>query len=552
MGMTEFESADRGWLDERLRAAGLDPSQVVRIGSPRRPALQRENPWEAEVELADARKILGAASGSGAEAGRLIFVADVDEDPMARIQAGVELARAAVEQGFDVLLVDADLRQVGLSRWLPESDLDTEGLVDVLQYGASVAAARRPGPTNGIEILGIGSYRPDGVEVFNSEDVWRLVAQLKTAAALVIVIGGALVGAGRFHPMLDEADTVVLTTHRDPGAGGSLAAFLEYLAGLQLPIAGTYLWAGPDESERIVDDALLERSRVMPPAQSAFPRRSDSRRMEPNSEAGGAKAMPKDDRPDEPVAEATRVRVETERIDARSGGGTSPVVRGMMIAVGVVIIGFVGWWFLTWRSAGPERPRVGPPQEPPVVAAAGPASTGSDSAAVDVAVSAGELAAPTPEAGAPTTPPASGSEPESESEPQDTPVQPTRTQTVETSREVEGLLAEPVETDRELAERAAPPENAVPVDPFEAGLRRQADGGWSLHWFSFADSVEAVQQARALGREGYATAVRGADIKGKRWYRVLVGNFASREEATGFRAQAQQKFDVDWVGVVRH
>jgi cell division protein FtsN len=45
--------------------------------------------------------------------------------------------------------------------------------------------------------------------------------------------------------------------------------------------------------------------------------------------------------------------------------------------------------------------------------------------------------------------------------------------------------------------------------------------------------------------------VREATIKGDRWYRVVVGQFDSKTEAAKYRTRAQEKFRVDWVGVVR-
>jgi cell division septation protein DedD len=288
-----------------------------------------------------------------------------------------------------------------------------------------------------------------------------------------------------------------------------------------------------------VDDALLERSRLMPPAQAAFPGRGAVDQAEELPESGASEVVreEKPPEPEETPAAQTRVRVETERVRRSERDGTSPVVRGMLIAVVVLIVGFAGWWFLTWRSAGPETPRVTPPAQRPIASGNSGQADSLDSGAAMPAASPTELAQSTPAAD-----PDAVEESVVENEEPASPV--------ETSRDVEGLMAEPVENDPGMARQAEPEPPAQ--DPFEEGLHRVAASGWSLHWFSFVDSLEAVRSAEKIGREGYATTVRGANVKGKRWYRVLVGNFDSREAATKYRSRAQDKFGVDWVGVAKH
>lgn len=550
------DSGASAWLDEVLRQAGIDPARLARVQSDRRPVIERSNPWGHGEGVEESAVILDAALGRRGKAGDLVFVTDMDEDPIARVQAAVQLARAAVGRGADVLLVDADIRHVGLSRWLPDRDLDAEGLVDVLQYGASIGAARRPSQIEGIDVLGIGSYRPDLSGIFGADDARRLQAQLRASAQLAIVVGPARLADGSFHPLLRGVDAVALSMHADRSLAEPLAEFLGYLSERQLPLAGVFLWAGPGDADRFVDDALLERSRVLPPAnpKSPFPARKPAE-PDPAPEAGpsGASSPPSADPapggatssgPVEAEA-ASSVRMYTERGRHRSAGGTSQGLRLVMVVVAIGIVGFLAWWGLTWRSVEPTRPRVQPPARPPAVARQQPSSA----APADTA----EVASPEPAGTAGEEPVGGG---EAAKEPQATAAGDTSPPPVETSRDVDGLLSEPVESaPLEPAPAEATPEEApagAPAtgDPFEEGLRR-AGGGWGLHLFSFTDSLEAAAEADRLEAEGYATAVRGADIKGRHWYRVLVGDFADRGEAGRYREAAQEKFHVDWVGVVK-
>jgi cell division septation protein DedD len=561
--MDQHAGGTQAWFDEVLRRSGIDAASVIRADSPRRPAVQRSNPWEETDGIEAAAQILGSARGPGNEAGHMIFVTDVEEDPVARVQAAVQIGRAAVGQGLDVLMIDADVRQVGLSRWLPDRDLDSEGLVDVLQYGASVAVARRSSVVDGIDVLGIGSYRPEASSVFESDDLRRLCVQVRSSAGLVVVVGAARLTEGQFHPLIGEADSVAVSMHLDRELAAPLGEFLEYVVGLKMPVAGMFLWAGPDDAEQFVDDALLERSRVLPRADvdSPFPRRGSSMPDPPEVESGpgfldvfGEEVAvtvplpPVDaetvDRPViEPVIESadppdigpTSVRIKTERVSPGSRsklegskrGGSSGAIRGIMAVVGVAIVGFAAWWAFTWQNAGPTRPRVQPPERPVVAAQmteSDEPDTTLDSATLSPPGAAGSTSAGDGPADAGT-----GEE-------------------VETSRDVDGLLAEPVENGPGLTqpEREEP---AARIDPFETAMRRRGRSGWALHLFSFPDSMEAVTDSRRLRSDGYAVTIHGAKIKGRRWYRVLVGTFDTRGEAARYRVQAQEKFGVDWVGV---
>jgi cell division septation protein DedD len=533
------------WFEEALTGAGVDPDAFAEVFSARRPVVERNNPWKDPEGIGDAGPIVESAVGRDDPAGRILFVTDVEDDPIARVQAAVQLSRAAVARGLDVLLVDADIRHVGLSRWLPDRDLDAEGLVDVLQYGASVAAVRRRSEIDGIDLLGVGSYRPDAAGVFGEEDLRRLYAQLRVSAGLVVVVGPARLDERHFHPMVGQADAVILSMHMDNSLAGPLAAFL---GALEPPLVGAFTWAGPDDHERFVDDALLERSRALPRAsdESPFPGRGSGATEEVQSEVPAASPeltpVPEDPElvvasapPDDEGPQSVRIRTERPRPGRR---GSSGVVRFAFIAVVVVIVGFVGWWVLTWQSVEPtqrppQRPESGSSVEQPVAEAT---PTRQEAGADPVGSSAGE--AEIDEDGI-----ASGDGPSAEPDVAE-PGPSGEPEVVETSRDADELLDQPVES---AVEDVPTP---VAQDPFEAGLAR-AGSGWGLHLLSSTEGAEASAAQARYERQGYSAVVREATVKGRLWYRVIVGDFATKAEASGFREQAQEKFRVDWVGVVK-
>lgn len=554
----ERNEGERNWLEELLSGAGIDPSRLACAQSSRRPVVERNNPWQDADGIEEASRILGAARGGGKNPAQILVVTDIDDDPIARVQAAVQLARAALARGTDVLLVDADIRHVGLSRWLQDRDLDSEGLVDVLQYGASVAAARRASSLDGIDVLGVGSYRPDVGSIFTEDDLRRLHAQLRSSANLVIVVAPAYLADGRFQPMLREADSVVLSMHLDRGLSDSLGELLAHLGQCELPLGGVFLWAGPDDSERFVDDALLERSRVLPRMEAASP--FPGRRPEPGEpvaeEESGSHAtapIPAAHEPDEPdpVDEGpSSVRISTERPRpgarrARSGSASSGLVRTVMSVIALGLVAFIVWWAVTWKSVEPTRPRIQPPDRPD---ASGPVAAGG---AVDADVDTAKVAAALP-GGGPEAPSDADPAPAGEETAEDATMAGVGrgTDAVQTSRDVEGILAAPVENAPGLAVEDDPVSGPV-ADPFEAGLRRQDGGDWALHLSSFTTEAEANAERAGLERQGYSAVVRPAVVKGRQWYRVLVGRFDTRAAAAEFREKAQEKFRSDWVGVVK-
>jgi cell division protein FtsN len=231
------------------------------------------------------------------------------------------------------------------------------------------------------------------------------------------------------------------------------------------------------------------------------------------------------------------VPVHTERTPKTRRGSreSSPLVRTAFVVIAIGVVGFVAWWALTWRSVEPTRPRVQPPQRSePVAATETGGEIATDSTLIADSAPGTEMSS-AGEAGAQTVAGPSGTGDESSEQP------------VQTSRDVDGLLSEPVETAPAVADEVPDQPGA---DPFEAALRRTGDGGWGLHLSSFVSATDAEADRAKLVSRGYSAVVREATIKGQKWYRVVVGYFNTRAAAGEFVEAAQEKFRLDWVGVV--
>ncbi len=69
-------------------------------------------------------------------------------------------------------------------------------------------------------------------------------------------------------------------------------------------------------------------------------------------------------------------------------------------------------------------------------------------------------------------------------------------------------------------------------------------GKFTVQVASFADEGEAQKIASDLKTKGYSAFYIPAEVKGKTWYRVSVGQFATQKEATSYRAELLDKVKV--------
>ena len=538
------ESRDDHWLDDRLRDLEGDGPGFTVVNSPLRPVVERGNPWKVDVRHHELKAFVEALRPVEDGRATLAVVTDVEEDPVARVQTAVLAAQRVREKGKSVLLVDADVRHVGLSRWLSDRELDAEGLVDVLQYGASVSAVRRPSPIEGVRILPIGSYRPDETGLFGEEDLLRLVNQLRAEADVVLLLAPAWITADRFHPVLVHADTVIVSLHLDRTLGPKLQDLLEYLQGLNIPVAGLMTYAGPDAAERRVDDVLSAKlpSGEVPVVTSEIvdelvddeprPARVDdvqrpSTTPEPQLTPGWPETKPR----------ALEPPIEDD-------GRSSRVFRLAAVVAVVALVAFIGWWSLSSRDDTidvPVRTTMVPPagdtddlitSEPEPVRV-GTAAAGSTATEVTEL----EPLAEEPE-------PRRVEEPEAARPEEPLP-------TVEVADEDVAL-----ETPEITPPPSESPRPTVPsprtTETWRTDVARPVGGGYALHVASLADSSVAETEAARMARaRGWQPEVQGALVDGRRWYRVLVGRFDSRADALAAREPVGELLDLDWVGVVR-
>lgn len=145
---------------------------------------------------------------------------------------------------------------------------------------------------------------------------------------------------------------------------------------------------------------------------------------------------------------------------------------------------------------------------------------------------------------------APGSQPKEELTFYDTLTKSPKSRSSDAEREKEPRRAEKAETkvpvkeatektSEKTAEKSAPPNESAKES--QAAKGPEADTGWTVQVNAFPDERSARIWVDRLKNKGYNAYMVEAEIKGRIWYRVRVGNYATREEAEKAEDTLQKK-----------
>jgi hypothetical protein len=212
-----------------------------------------------------------------------------------------------------------------------------------------------------------------------------------------------------------------------------------------------------------------------------------------------------------------------QRAAAKASEGThsSPVFRWVLGAVTVVLLGFVGWW----ATAQLRRPQT----------------SAVDEIATKSTQPLHEIAASMPDPSfAEVLPAVPGDSLPTQADP-----------SIATSDDAPAVES-PAPARGEPTPRPSATEPAMPASGLERDLTRAPVDCWSLHLWSFPDSMEAELSSRGLRAEGLAPRILAVSLPERgRWYRVVVGCFDRRGDALAARGLMASWPGVENVGIVR-
>jgi cell division protein FtsN len=122
----------------------------------------------------------------------------------------------------------------------------------------------------------------------------------------------------------------------------------------------------------------------------------------------------------------------------------------------------------------------------------------------------------------------------------------------EVQRPVAAPAAAPVAAARPAVMPAASQAAAVANPPATATPGIAGDHGWTLVAASLADGESARLEAKGLADMGLSAQVRTLLKDGQTYYRVTIGNFASRAEAASYADQLKQRYGMAQVWLANY
>lgn len=440
---------------------------------------------------------------------RSIYLCSEDEDAEARNQFGAVLSRILRERIPGTLLVDCDFLSVGLSGVVPHRD--ALGFLDLLLYGTSLGVITQQA-ADGTKVVGAGSFAVTKKSPFAVDAFGAARRYLVTQSGCVIFAGPLLDDEGNVHPIVRNVDLAILVrvadrfdskapeaVERGVAAASSADAWSVRLSARGAPAPAAERRVPAFEEPTLVAEVEDVIDRSKPESRPGAGRPSHAEPAAP----------PEPPRTRESGAFEEEREIAESRI-IRSRASASRAVRVAAWAAVILAAVFVVWWLVVTRSirGGGE----GPPASP------GPAAVAQRTTTPDSAVTGAGGGTPETKAGT--------SVPEGRLEASgDTNAAPGVERPALAAGDGERPADEPT---RAAGDAAALSDSLVYVR--ELG---ELSGRYVIHVSSFRGTERAESEAFYLLGWGYPVFVYHVDLGSKgKWYRVYVGPFENREEAT--------------------
>lgn len=499
------------------------------------------------------------AAMAGKSAPRIWMI--LHEPGQPELSTAVALAFARELSGRDqaALILDCDDQAQSLTRWVERQE--SEGWIDLARYGTSVLTAGVPLPFEGRRgyLLGVGSFAPTDI---SAAEINELVNRLRHQADDLILVAPADAIGELWAPV---ANLRLLCWDRATRTADDLAGLLESLAAKGTPLSGLVGFGTPAEDVPGEADSAAADLSAAPtaaePSQTVIRTGADLE-VDPATEADDFHAAP-------PAAAADDAGPDGgESIDEEPGWTEAPplvekpeATKGtsgvfwFLASASVVIVAILGvYWYRYVRvpSEGHFVPievvtEQTAPVRPPGDRTTGDMVNRDDAGGGEIVAAAGTVgafAADSIRAGTGRETAGIAAEDLSTSAPTGPP------------RDTFGTSTQPASTTDAAPEAMQPePRPTTPATPtFSMAPYRTPVGadGWALHLYSFPDQAGTEAELAELHRRGFETEVRIVETQTKgRWWRVYVGNFATKAEARAAAPLIKKKLRTDWANPTR-
>lgn len=414
------------------------------------------------------------------ERGGAAFLAlSVGEKGLSRDFAVLQLAHGLAQHGKSVLVVDCDFLHPGLSGLV--ENVEEHGFLDLLLYGSSLKTVARPIGIESVSVTGTGSFPVSRTIPFALKEFEKIREFLRAKHDVVIYCSTLYTEDSKMNPLAGLVDGVVLCCRIEDMPEGELQKDLKSLGAEKVPPVDLVCFCGKRQE-----------------AQAAAP--APVKIVEKTAEPAKA-VSPAPPRPAEPAAGPLIERSdELEPFEAHEAEKKPRVNWPRLALIGgvIVVAAFVVWWTMISRTVNEREDR-------------GTAS----STVADTTLAPASSHAQEPASAAPESTGAAGASDTAQAQPGGgTPRQ--------EASAVAGTAAK------------APPAGRTGADT----LRSRTPSGparYTIHVASFKETARAEVEKAYLEKNGFPARIIEVDIKGDKWLRVLVGEYATMDEATKAR-----------------
>ncbi len=419
--------------------------------------------------------------------GAVILALSAGEKGISRDFAVLQIAHIIAKHGRSVLIVDGDFLHPGLGGLV--ENVENHGFLDLLLYGSSLKTVARAVGIEGVSVAGPGSFPVARTIPFAIKEFEKIIAFLRTKHDVVIYCSTLYTEDAKINPLAKLVDGLLLCCRIDDMSEGELQKNIKALGEENMPPVELVCFCG-------------KRAPAPSPAPTPAPRKA-------GEQAAPPPIVPPVETPaaaEEPIAVPMLEKavdlepLAEEPVAEESGPERKPrlsVLRVVSISAGILILAFIVWWAVMNRTIGEKQPAGRAPAcDVAQVGGEGGFSGGADS-----------TSAPAETTAAPGIDGSPAAQPSG---------------TTEGAGPV-GTGSVAVET-----EKPGPAETAKPA-------AAPAQGVYTIHVASFTETFRAENEKTYLEKNGFSARIVEVEIKGVKWLRIIVGEFATEDEAAKAR-----------------
>ncbi len=494
-----MDDEKRGMSEEGRRGDHVEGGFSILLGEESIRAFMSSGDFSSARELDRFLELGAKIEGRLSEKGsHTILAMSIGENRLARDFAVLQISHILAKHGRDVLIVDFDFLSPGLSGLV--ENIEDQGFLDLLLYGSSIKTVAKPTGIDGVTVIGPGSFPVTCTIPFAKKEFAKVKEFLSRSHSVIIYCSTLYTDDGTINPLASLADSIFLSCRLEEMPEGQFQKNLEDL-GSDLPPAELVCF-GEDAAGSAAEKPF------MPPVP-----------VDDGPAEEGAESEEGDGQEEQYEAAAIEKTAELES-DGKRGSGGMNLPRIITSFVVVFVVVFLVWWFMIHKSITDKE---GESRTAELVQKQLDVKEMKDRSKDKTGTAEDDVVSVTDGGDVPAE--------ESIEKPADKPAE-------------EKTVAGEAAGDETGTDRTLPVSKPGTVTPAPEGSY------YSIHVASFREISRAGTETDYLEKKGYETTVIAAEVRGRTWYRVYVGEYGIREEAAASRLQLLDLSRIGYAKVV--